>query len=72
MKSWVAAGTPGGAAESEIGNTHINMVIKVVIGRSPCFPWHEVRKVEHYWLEVDALTKLMQVGEALPPYGKDP
>ncbi len=21
------------------------------------FPWHEVRKVAHYWLEVDALTK---------------
>jgi hypothetical protein len=25
------------------------------------FPWHEVRKVEHYWLEVDALTGSMKV-----------
>ena len=38
------------------------------------FPWHEaclpkplrrrqVKKVEHYWLEVDAMTKPMQVRE---------
>jgi hypothetical protein len=34
------------------------------------FPWHEVRKVAHYWLEVDALTKPMQVREPeAPPYG---
>jgi len=39
------------------------------------FPWHEVRKVAHYWLEVDALTKPIQVREPPePPYsraGKD-
>jgi hypothetical protein len=29
------------------------------------FPWHEVKKVDHYWLEVDALTQPMQVHE--PP-----
>ncbi len=35
------------------------------------FPWHEVRKVAHYWLEVDALTKPMQVREPPgPPYGE--
>ena len=33
------------------------------------FPWHEVTKVAHYWLEVDALTKPMQVREDSPPYG---
>jgi hypothetical protein len=33
------------------------------------FPWHEVRKVEHYWLEVDALTRPMQVREPAAPYG---
>ena len=27
------------------------------------FPWHEVSKVQHYWLEVDAMTKPMQVRE---------
>ncbi|MBM4078487.1 MAG: DUF3883 domain-containing protein [Planctomycetes bacterium] len=34
------------------------------------FPWHEVTKVEHYWLEVDAMTKPMMVREALSPYGR--
>ena len=27
------------------------------------FPWHEVTKVQHYWLQVDAMTKPMQVRE---------
>ena len=30
-------------------------------------PWHEVKKVDHYWLSVDALTQPMQVGEPEPP-----
>ncbi|MGH8542933.1 MAG: helicase-related protein [Gammaproteobacteria bacterium] len=33
------------------------------------FPWHEVTKVAHYWLEVDAMTKPMRVREETPPYG---
>jgi hypothetical protein len=33
------------------------------------FPWHEVTRVEHYWLEVDALRQPMQVREMEPPYG---
>ncbi|MBI3078695.1 MAG: DUF3883 domain-containing protein [Deltaproteobacteria bacterium] len=32
------------------------------------FPWREVRKVEHYWLEVDALTRPTQVREEAPEY----
>lgn len=33
-------------------------------------PWHEVRKVEHYWLEVDALTQPLRLREGEPPpYG---
>ena len=31
--------------------------------------WHEVRKVSHYWLDVDAVTKPMQVREEGPTYG---
>jgi len=27
------------------------------------FPWHEVTKVQHYWLEVNAMTQPMQVKE---------
>ncbi|MCZ7573955.1 MAG: DUF3883 domain-containing protein [Ardenticatenaceae bacterium] len=33
------------------------------------FPWHEVVKVQHYWLEVDAMTQPMQVREESPLYG---
>jgi len=35
------------------------------------FPWHEVSKVSHYYLSVDALTQPMQVREVPPPY-EDP
>jgi len=33
------------------------------------FPWHEVTKVAHYWLEVNAMTRPMQVREEILPYG---
>ncbi len=32
------------------------------------FPWHEVMKVQHYWLEVDAMTKPMGLREDPVPY----
>ena len=36
------------------------------------FPWHEVTKVQHYWLQVDAMTKPMGLGEDQAPYfGED-
>jgi len=34
--------------------------------------WHEVRKVQHYWLGVDAMTEPMTVRENSPPYGGAP
>ena len=33
--------------------------------------WHEVTKVAHYYLSVDAMTRPMHVREASPPYGGD-
>jgi hypothetical protein len=33
------------------------------------FDWHEVTKVAHDYLSVDAMTKPMQVREEPPPYG---
>jgi hypothetical protein len=33
------------------------------------FEWHEVTKVAHYYLSVDALTQPMQVREESLPYG---
>lgn len=32
------------------------------------FPWHEVTKVQHYWLEVDAMTRPMEVREERGSY----
>ena len=32
------------------------------------FPWHEVAKVQHYWLEVDAMTKPMGLSEEQASY----
>ena len=33
------------------------------------FEWHEVTKVQHYWLEVNTMTQPMMVREDSPPYG---
>jgi superfamily II DNA or RNA helicase len=33
------------------------------------FPWHEVKKVDHYYLSVDALTQPMRVKESPATYG---
>ena len=35
------------------------------------FPWHEVSKVQHYWLEVDAMTQPMVVREEPAQYETD-
>jgi hypothetical protein len=36
-----------------------------------CLQWHEVKKVDHYYLSIDAVIQPMQVREKLPPYGTD-
>lgn len=33
--------------------------------------WHEVKKVDHYWLKIDALTEPMQVRDRNEPYGDE-
>jgi hypothetical protein len=32
------------------------------------YDWHEIRKVQHYYLMVNAMTQPMQVRETEPPY----
>jgi hypothetical protein len=32
--------------------------------------WHEVKKVEHYYLNIDAISRPMQVKEDQKPYGE--
>jgi hypothetical protein len=31
--------------------------------------WHEVKKVDHYWLKIDVLAEAMRVSEKKIPYG---
>jgi len=33
--------------------------------------WHEVKKVDHYYLSIDAVTQPMQVREEIIPYGDE-
>ncbi|MGH7466983.1 MAG: helicase-related protein [Longimicrobiales bacterium] len=35
------------------------------------FAWHEVSKVQHYWLDLDAMTQPMRIREVRPPYGEE-
>ena len=35
------------------------------------FPWHEVTKVQHYYLSVDAVTRPMQVSDGRQEYGAE-
>jgi hypothetical protein len=42
------------------------------INKDPArLPWHEVKKVDHYWLSVEAMTKPMTVREDPSAYGAD-
>lgn len=34
-------------------------------------PWHEVKKVQHYYLNVDAMTKPMKISDTQRPYPDD-
>ena len=40
------------------------------IGDPARLDWHEVTKIAHYYLSLDAITRPMQVREDSPPYGK--
>jgi hypothetical protein len=62
-------GGRGGFEDGEReGNFVMNLLLKSIKdpGR---LEWHEVRKVDHYWLKIDAVTNPMQVREGPPPYG---
>ena len=39
------------------------------VGDPARFPWHEVTAVQHYYLDVNTMTKPMVVREEPPPYG---
>jgi len=39
------------------------------VGVRPRLEWHEVKKVDHYYLSIDAVTQPMQVRDGEIPYG---
>jgi len=46
-----------------------NSMLQEPVKNPARFPWHQVTKVEHYWLEVNAMTRPMQVREDSSGYG---
>ena len=44
-------------------------VLQEPVGDPARFPWHEVSKVQHYYLSVDAMTRPMRVRDDRPEYG---
>ena len=45
-----------------------NLIVQEPIPKPARLPWHEVVKVDHYWLTVDALTKPMTLREDRAAY----
>jgi superfamily II DNA or RNA helicase len=53
-----------------VTNCNQTPVLQEPIGNPAELDWHEVTKVAHYFLSVDAMSKPMQVREGIPPYGE--
>lgn len=51
-----------------VTNCHAEAQLQEPIHDPARFPWHEVVKVQHYWLQVDAMTQPMQVREDRETY----
>ena len=59
----------GHGAPSDLGEVALTTPILQEPIKDPArFPWHEVVKVQHYWLEVDAMTTPMTVRERGPDF----
>ena len=54
------------------GKREGNVAMKLLLNpiKNPArLEWHEVKKVDHYYLSIDAVTQPMQVREEIIPYG---
>ena len=51
-----------------VTNCAATPVLREPIADPARFPWHEVTKVQHYYLSVDAMTRPMTVRENTPPF----
>jgi hypothetical protein len=50
------------------GNVAMTLLLQPI--KDPArLEWHEVKKVDHYYLSIDAVTQPMQVREGEIPYG---
>ena len=65
----LAKGGKGGFEEGKReGNVAMTLLLKSI--KDPArLKWHEVKKVDHYWLKIDAMTQSMQVREEETRYG---
>ena len=64
--------TKGGEGGFKDGKRQGNVLMTVLLNpiKDPeRFEWHEVKKVDHYYLSINAVTQPMQVREKDIPYG---
>ena len=64
--------TQGGEGGFEEGKREGNVLLTLLLKsiKDPArLQWHEVKKVDHYYLSIDAVTQPMQVREETIPYG---
>ncbi len=59
-------------ASDVVTNCKVKSQLQEPIKDPARFPWHEVKKVEHYYLSVDALTQPMLVREKPEQYLPQP
>jgi len=53
-----------------VTNCNENPILQEPIKNPAKLQWREVKKVAHYQLEINAITKPMEVHENPPPYGE--
>lgn len=62
-----AVGRGGFEEGKREGNVIMTVLLKPI--KDPArLQWHEVKKVDHYYLSIDAVTQPMQVREETIPY----
>ncbi len=62
----------GGRGGFDEGKREGNVAMKLLFNsiKDPTrLQWHEVKKVDHYYMSIDAVIQPMQVREKIEPYG---
>ena len=53
-----------------VTNCNVQPTLQEPVKNPARFPWHEVSKVQHYWLDVNAMTQPMRGREDKTPHNK--